>query len=60
VDVDTAYASPGYGNIHAYQQSLAPPTNLRNISYVQEINQTRYKEMLLEMYTNPVTCKDLD
>ncbi|KAH8801467.1 Inosine/uridine-preferring nucleoside hydrolase domain-containing protein [Xylogone sp. PMI_703] len=58
VDVDTSYASPSYGNIHAYQHSLAPP-KLQNITYVLEVNETRFKELLKEVYQKPKTCANL-
>jgi inosine-uridine nucleoside N-ribohydrolase len=60
VNVDTAYASPSYGNIHAYQKSLAPPAQqLREITYVQRVSESRFKALLKEVYQNPKTCADL-
>ncbi|KIW24039.1 uncharacterized protein PV07_09778 [Cladophialophora immunda] len=58
IDVDVAYASPNYGNVHAYQKALAPP-NLRNITYVLQINETRFKNTLKSIYQKPITCADL-
>ncbi|OQV01823.1 hypothetical protein CLAIMM_07114 [Cladophialophora immunda] len=57
IDVDVAYASPNYGNVHAYQKALAPP-NLRNITYVLQINETRFKNTLKSIYQKPITCAD--
>jgi hypothetical protein len=32
LDIDVAYSSPSYGNVHVYQNALMPP-NIRNVTY---------------------------
>ncbi|TLD28052.1 inosine-uridine preferring nucleoside hydrolase [Venturia nashicola] len=55
LDVDTAYGSPNYGNIHVYQKALMPP-NVREVNYVNSIDATRFKKMLKEAVQYPGTC----
>ncbi|KAK5000395.1 hypothetical protein LTR66_000752 [Elasticomyces elasticus] len=47
IDVDTSYASPSYGNIHAYQEALMPRAQqLRAVNYVTEIDSAGSKRMI--------------
>ncbi|QDS75907.1 hypothetical protein FKW77_002684 [Venturia effusa] len=55
LDVDTAYGSPSYGNVHVYQKALMPP-NVREVNYVHEIDAARFKEMLKEAVQYPKSC----
>lgn len=55
LDVDTAYGSPSYGNIHVYQKALMPP-NVREVNYVNEIDAARFKGMLKEAVQYPKSC----
>ncbi|GAB1727847.1 hypothetical protein NU195Hw_g2167t1 [Hortaea werneckii] len=60
VDVDTAYGSPSYGNIHAYQEALAPTAQeLRKVNYVLEIDGEGLKEQIKKAVQQPPTCADL-
>ena len=59
IDVDTAYGSPNYGNVHVYQKSLKPPTNVRNVTYVHEIDGDRLKHMIKHSMQYPKSCEDL-
>ncbi|TVY83690.1 Uncharacterized protein LSUE1_G003805 [Lachnellula suecica] len=45
MDVDVAYASPNYGNVHVYQTALMPP-HVRNVTYVNTIDADRLKSMI--------------
>lgn len=58
IDVDTAYGSPNYGNIHVYQAALMPP-GVRNVTYVNTIDLKRFKAMIKEAVQYPVSCADL-
>ncbi|CAG8972813.1 hypothetical protein HYALB_00007738 [Hymenoscyphus albidus] len=58
IDVDTAYSSPNYGNIHVYQEALMPP-GLRNVTYVHEIDEGKLREMDKRSVQFPKSCKDL-
>lgn len=55
LDVDTAYGSPSYGNIHVYQKALMPP-NVREVKYVNKIDEERFKVMLKEAVQFPGSC----
>jgi len=55
VDVDVAYSSPSYGNIHAYQEALMPP-GLRKIEYPLSINATQLHAMIKKAVQYPRTC----
>jgi hypothetical protein len=55
MDVDTSYASPNYGNVHVYQTALAPP-NVRNVTYVNQIDTDRFKAMVKQAVQYPKTC----
>ncbi|KAI7486467.1 nucleoside hydrolase [Hortaea werneckii] len=60
VDVDTAYGSPSYGNIHAYQEALAPTAQeLRKVNYVLEIDGEGLKEQIKKAVQQPPACADL-
>ncbi|EME40795.1 hypothetical protein DOTSEDRAFT_37549 [Dothistroma septosporum NZE10] len=49
LDVDTSYASPSYGNIHAYQKALAPVAqNLREVNFVIEVDGDALKRRIKE------------
>ncbi|CZR54632.1 related to inosine-uridine preferring nucleoside hydrolase [Phialocephala subalpina] len=58
LDVDVAYASPSYGNIHVYQSALMPP-NIRNVTYVNKIDTARFKAMIKHAVQYPKSCADL-
>ena len=58
LDVDVAYASPSYGNIHVYQKALVPP-NVRNVTYVNTIDADRLKAMIKQAVQYPKTCATL-
>jgi hypothetical protein len=58
IDVDTAYGSPSYGNIHVYQKSLMPP-NVRNVTYVNTIDGDKLKAMIKRSVQYPKSCADL-
>lgn len=55
LDVDVAYGSPSYGNIHVYQKALMPP-NVRNVTYVNQIDAVRFKAMLKQAVQFPKSC----
>ncbi|KAK5000455.1 hypothetical protein LTR66_000702 [Elasticomyces elasticus] len=60
IDVDTSYASPSYGNIHAYQEALMPRAQqLRAVNYVTEIDSVGLKRMIKQAVQYPPTCADL-
>ena len=57
IDVDTSYASPSYGNIHAYQKALAPRAqNLKEVEYVLEIDAEMLKQRIKESVQQPPKC----
>lgn len=59
LDVDTSFASPSYGNIHAYQEALAPTVqNLREINMIVSVNGTRVRDLVKESVQYPKTCSD--
>ncbi|OZJ03814.1 hypothetical protein BZG36_03814 [Bifiguratus adelaidae] len=58
MDVDTAYSSPSYGNVHVYQKALMPP-NVRTVHYVNTIDAKRFKNMIKNAVQYPKTCADL-
>nr|POE72808.1 uncharacterized protein CFP56_30747 [Quercus suber] len=59
VDVDVSYASPQYGNIHAYQKALKPRAqNLREVNYVLEVDGDVLKRGIRESLQNPASCRD--
>ncbi|SMR58740.1 unnamed protein product [Zymoseptoria tritici ST99CH_1E4] len=54
VDVDTSFGSPSYGNIHAYQQILAPRAQqLQEVNYVLEIDGDVLKQRIKESVQYP-------
>ncbi|KAI5280143.1 hypothetical protein KEM54_003842 [Ascosphaera aggregata] len=55
IDVDVAYSSPNYGNVHLYQKDLKP-LGVRNVTYVHEIDGEQLKNMLKESLKNPPHC----
>lgn len=55
MDVDTAYASPNYGNVHVYQTALMPP-NVRNVTYVNKIDTDKLKAMIKRSVQYPKSC----
>jgi len=60
VDVDTSYASPNYGNIYAYQESLKPKRqNLREVEYVFEVDAAKFEKEIMQSVQYPKTCADL-
>lgn len=58
LDVDTAYGSPNYGNIHVYQKALMPP-NVRNVTYVHTIDEGKLKAMIKRSVQYPKSCDTL-
>ncbi|KUJ14292.1 inosine-uridine preferring nucleoside hydrolase [Mollisia scopiformis] len=58
VDVDLSYSSPTWGNLHVYQQVLAPP-NLRNVTYVNAIDVERFMSMMKHAVQYPQNCGTL-
>ena len=58
MDVDTAYGSPNYGNVHVYQSALMPP-NIRKVNYVNTIDSVKFKSMIKHAVQYPKSCKDL-
>lgn len=57
VDVDTSYASPNYGNIHAYQKALAPRAqDLRKVNYVLEVDEAGLRESIRKAVQEPPQC----
>jgi hypothetical protein len=58
VDVDIAYGSPNYGNIHEHQKSLMPP-NIRNVTYVNAVDGGRVKELIKRSVQYPKSCAKL-
>jgi hypothetical protein len=58
LDVDTAYGSPNYGNIHVYQKALMPP-NVRTVNYVNTIDADKLKAMIKQSVQYPKTCATL-
>jgi inosine-uridine nucleoside N-ribohydrolase len=60
VDVDTSYASSRYGNIHAYQEALAPAAqDLKKVRFVLEVDEKGVKENIRRAVVEPVSCADL-
>ncbi|KAH8424780.1 uncharacterized protein LDX57_002523 [Aspergillus melleus] len=55
IDVDISYGSPNYGNIHLYQEALAPK-GLRTVTFVNEIDGEELKRMMKEAMQDPPTC----
>ncbi|PKY01689.1 inosine-uridine preferring nucleoside hydrolase [Aspergillus campestris IBT 28561] len=55
IDVDIAYGSPNYGNIHVYQKALMPP-GLRNVTYVHRVDGERVKAMMKDAMQDPPSC----
>ncbi|QSZ31884.1 hypothetical protein DSL72_001453 [Monilinia vaccinii-corymbosi] len=55
VDVDTAFGSPTYGNIHAYQEALMPP-GLRKVNYVTAIDAEKLQCMIKRAVQYPRDC----
>lgn len=58
LDVDIAYGSPSYGNVHVYQKALKP-ANVRNVTYVNTVDSVRFKEMLKHSVQYPKSCGTL-
>ncbi len=58
LDVDIAYGSPSYRNIHVYQKALMPP-NIRNVTYVNTIDADRFKAMIKRPVQYPKSCATL-
>ena len=59
LDVDTSYASPSYGNIHAYQKALAPKAQtLREVNMVVSVDGAAVRELVKRSVQYPKTCSD--
>lgn len=60
LDVDTAWSSPSYGNIHAYQEALMPKRQvLQRVNYVLEVDSLKLKSEIKHALQNPKTCADI-
>ncbi|KAM4065978.1 inosine-uridine preferring nucleoside hydrolase [Hirsutella rhossiliensis] len=60
VDVDTSYASPSYGTIHAYQEALKPKAQtLQKVRMVVSVDEERLKQQVKMALQFPPTCADL-
>ncbi|KAL1869492.1 hypothetical protein Plec18167_007790 [Paecilomyces lecythidis] len=60
LDVDTAWSSPSYGNIHAYQEALMPKRQvLQKVNYVLEVDSPKLKSEIKHALQNPKTCADI-
>lgn len=60
LDVDTAWSSPSYGNIHAYQQALMPRLQtLQKVDYVFEVDGPKLMAEIKQALQYPKTCADL-
>ena len=55
VDVDIAYDSPSYGNLHVYQQALAPP-DARLATYVNQVDGSKLLSKIKHALQHPKTC----
>lgn len=61
LDVDTNYGSPTYGNIHAYQEALAPTAqNLRKVNYVVSVEREKTVDLIRRSIQQPKTCADVE
>lgn len=59
LDVDTAYSSPSYGNIHAYQKALMPKAqSLREVEYVNVVDAEKLKAEIMQSVQYPKSCAD--
>jgi inosine-uridine nucleoside N-ribohydrolase len=57
LDVDTSYASPSYGNIHAYQKALAPKAQtLQEVNFILEIDGDKLVEQIKDAVQYPPSC----
>lgn len=60
LDVDTAWASPNYGNIHAYQEALMPTQQtLQLVNYVYEIDGKKLKSSIKRAVQYPTSCEKM-
>ncbi|PHH89915.1 hypothetical protein CDD83_4978 [Cordyceps sp. RAO-2017] len=60
VDVDTSFASPSYGNIHAYQENLKPKAQtLRKVRMVLSVDGEKLKQQVKQALQFPPTCAQL-
>lgn len=60
LDVDTAYASPYYGNIIGYQEALKPRAQtLQFVDFVYEVNGDKLKTDIKRALQYPKSCGDL-
>lgn len=60
LDVDTAWSSPSYGNIHAYQEALMPTQQkLQLVNYVYEIDREKLKSSIKRAVQHPKTCEEM-
>lgn len=60
LDVDTAYASPYYGNIIGYQEALKPRAqNLQTVNFVYEVDGGKLKTSIKQALQYPKSCEDL-
>ncbi|KAI5363105.1 putative inosine/uridine-preferring nucleoside hydrolase domain, ribonucleoside hydrolase [Septoria linicola] len=57
LDVDTSYASPSYGNIHAHQRALAPRVQpLQEVNFILEIDGDVLLKQIKEAVQYPPIC----
>ena len=60
LDVDTAWSSPSYGNIHAYQKALMPSSQtLQLVNYVLEVDAAKLKSSIKRAVQYPKSCHTL-
>lgn len=60
VDVDMSYASPSYGTMHAYQESLKPQAQaLQKVRVVLSVDEQVLRRQLKRALQFPPTCADL-
>ncbi|KAJ5887258.1 hypothetical protein N7504_011305 [Penicillium tannophilum] len=58
LDVDISYGSPNYGNIHVYQEALAP-RGIREVNFVFQVDADRLKQRIKHALQYPKSCADL-
>lgn len=60
LDVDTAYSSPYYGNIIAYQEVLKPRAQaLQKVNFIYEVDGEKLKTDIKRSLQYPKSCEDL-
>ena len=60
LDVDTAWSSPSYGNIHAYQEALMPTQQkLQLVNFVYEVDADKLKSSIKRAVQYPTSCEKM-